>query len=74
VEEFVEKHKDKLQKANILIIDVRNNGGGSDYAYFPLLPYIYTGKVYMPSGSLWISQGNIAHFSQWLEMEIIITN
>lgn len=74
VEEIVESNKDKLQKANILIVDVRNNGGGSDYTYFPLLPYIYTGKIHLPAGSVWTSAKNIAHLSQWLEKEDSVKN
>jgi len=74
VEEIVESNKDKLQKANILIVDVRNNSGGSDYTYFPLLPYIYTGKIYLPAGSVWTSPKNIAELSQWLEKEDSVEN
>jgi hypothetical protein len=36
----------RLRKAQDLIIDVRNNGGGADKTYHSLLPYIATNNIY----------------------------
>lgn len=39
---LIKSNKQKLKKTENLIIDVRNNGGGSDFTYFSLRPFIYT--------------------------------
>ena len=36
----------RLRKTKNLIIDVRNNGGGSDKTYHSILPYIATNNIY----------------------------
>lgn len=40
IETLVRKHEHEILASDHLIIDVRNNAGGSDLAYFPLLPFI----------------------------------
>lgn len=45
VKELVERHKKQLEKAKALIIDVRDNFGGTDDVYQPLLPYILTNPL-----------------------------
>ncbi|MDF2852242.1 S41 family peptidase [Sphingobacterium multivorum] len=43
--ELIEKNKEKIESSKGLIIDVRNNGGGTDDVYQPLLPYILTNPI-----------------------------
>ncbi len=39
------KNKALLKSLPYLILDLRGNGGGSDFAYEPIRPYLYTNKV-----------------------------
>lgn len=41
----VKKNEKKIKSKPYLIIDVRYNGGGSDFVYEPLLPFIYTNPI-----------------------------
>jgi Periplasmic protease len=43
--ELIEKNKEKIESSKGLIIDIRNNGGGTDDVYQPLLPYILTNPI-----------------------------
>lgn len=46
VDSLVLAWNDKLSNTKNLIIDVRNNGGGSDKTYHSILPYIATNNIY----------------------------
>ncbi len=74
IEDLVNENEAKLKNANILVIDVRDNGGGNDPTYFPLLPYIYSGKVALPEFAIWTSPKNKEYFANWLEKEDSIEN
>jgi len=45
VAKLVKDHRSDILKHPNLIIDVRGNGGGSDYVYSPLLPFIRANQV-----------------------------
>jgi len=45
VKELIEKNKKQIESASALIIDVRDNFGGTDDVYHPLLPYILTNPL-----------------------------
>jgi len=74
VENIVNEHGEKLKKSNILIVDVRDNGGGSDYTYSPLQPYIFSGTIQMTDFGVWVSPGNKDYFSDWLEASDTLNN
>jgi hypothetical protein len=48
-----------------LVIDLRNNGGGSEECYFNLLPYVYTGPFKIDDVELWVSPENIRQYESY---------
>lgn len=52
-----------LTSTPYLILDLRNNGGGSDESWHRLLPLIYTGKFETDKVMFWASESNIRHYS-----------
>jgi len=45
IDGVIADNKDKILRTENLIIDLRNNGGGSDQSFGELLPFIYTNPV-----------------------------
>jgi len=45
IEKLITDNKKLIENTENLIIDLRDNGGGTTTAYSPLLPYIMTGKA-----------------------------
>ncbi|WP_270087110.1 S41 family peptidase [Sphingobacterium sp. SYP-B4668] len=45
IDSVLRTHHENIINAHNLIIDLRNNGGGSDWAYSSLIPYIYTNPI-----------------------------
>jgi hypothetical protein len=45
-----------------LVIDVRNNGGGSDVTYSELIKFLYTGPIRIVGSNIWSSEDNIRKF------------
>lgn len=58
--ELLAKHKADLHHADNLVIDLRDNGGGSDFVYAPLKPLLYTRPVYTINVEVRVSPDNIA--------------
>jgi hypothetical protein len=48
-----------------LIIDLRNNGGGSEECYFSLLPYVYTHPFKIDDVEVWVSPDNIKQYQNY---------
>ncbi|QNK61236.1 hypothetical protein H7F33_11710 [Pedobacter sp. PAMC26386] len=59
VDSIIEKNKALLEQTKHLIIDVRNNSGGSVYTFEKLLPYLYTNPIYINGGSVLATEDNI---------------
>ncbi|WP_442265049.1 S41 family peptidase [Tenacibaculum sp. ZS6-P6] len=57
----------KIKKQPYLIIDVRNNGGGSDDNVNPLLEFMYTNKIKTDKVDLYITKDNIKIWESWYE-------
>lgn len=70
---------DSLFKANssllksmpFLVLDLRDNGGGSDFSYEPILPYIYTNAVKGIGADVLATEANIAAWKKILDREDI---
>ncbi|MCX2478250.1 S41 family peptidase [Pedobacter sp. MC2016-15] len=43
-----------------LILDLRGNGGGADFSYRPITPYLYTGTMRLTGADVWSTDDNIA--------------
>jgi Peptidase family S41 len=55
-----------LSETENLIIDVRNNPGGTSYSYYELIKYAYTKPIYLQSGLFKSSDDNIRHYRERL--------
>jgi len=64
IDTLIKTHHDAIISAELLIIDVRNNGGGSDASYEHLVPYFYTHPVVQHSAEFRASKDNIEYFQQ----------
>lgn len=62
LDSLVKAEKKLLESTPHWIIDCRNNGGGSDITYAPLLPYIYTNPVKLHNMQLWATADNADKF------------
>jgi hypothetical protein len=49
-----------------LIVDLRGNGGGSDYSYRPILPYLYTNPITTVGVDVLASEDNIKSWESLL--------
>jgi len=49
-----------LNKMPYLILDLRNNGGGADFSYSPITPYLYTNTVRLVGADVFATDDNIA--------------
>lgn len=47
-----------------LIIDLRNNGAGSEECYFNLMPYVYTHPFKIDEVKVWVSPENILQYEK----------
>jgi len=66
IDSLIKENHNKIVSKENLIMDVRNNGGGSDYSYYPLLPYIMD-SLYFPSpitASVWVSPDNFNDYDK----------
>ena len=59
VDSLVSTNKNNIEKSKLLIVDVRNNLGGSIGVYIPLLPFIYTSPIKTVDGDLYCCPGFI---------------
>jgi hypothetical protein len=67
ITEFYKKHDSIIQSKPYLIIDVRNNGGGSDACAAPLLDYMYTKPFQTDKIDVYATKENIRKSEAWYE-------
>ena len=67
LDSLVQAHRQEILRTPNLIVDVRGNGGGSDYTYAPLLPLLYTDSIRSPGVSILSTPRNIRNFEEILE-------
>lgn len=61
-------NKSLLAKTPYLILDLRDNGGGSDFSYDPILPYLNTGPINVIGADVYATDANIAGWAALLKM------
>lgn len=66
IEKLIQDNRSLLESYPNLIIDVRGNVGGTDYSYWPLLPYLYTNPVRHLSGEYLVTQTLINSLTNWV--------
>lgn len=67
ISKFYEQHNATIRAKPYLIIDVRNNGGGSDACVSPLLDYIYTKPFESDIVDVYATKENIRKSLEWFE-------
>ncbi|WP_420574869.1 S41 family peptidase [Kordia sp.] len=65
ISEFYKQHDATIQAKPYLIIDVRNNGGGSDACVYPLLKYMYTKPFQSDKVDVYATKENIRKSLEW---------
>ena len=67
IDSILKAHEATLASTPNLVLDLRDNGGGSDFAYMPLLPYIYTHPVKGIGVDVLATESNIAGWKVLLD-------
>ncbi len=62
LDSLIEANAALLEHIPNLIIDCRNNGGGSDITFYPLKPYVYSGPVKGYRGQIYSTDDNIQKY------------
>jgi hypothetical protein len=60
IDSLFKANQSNLSKMPNLILDLRNNGGGADFAYSPIIPYIYTNTFRNIGADVLSTDDNIA--------------
>lgn len=66
VDSIIKTNHELIAETPNLIIDVRNNGGGSDITYSDIIPYLYTNPIKLINNSILSTPDNIAKFESIL--------
>lgn len=67
IEKLIMNNSDLLENSENLIVDIRNNGGGTDIAYQKLLPYICTNPIRLIGAQLLATQALIDGLQNWMD-------
>ncbi len=69
IDSMVQAHRPLLTSTPNLIIDLRGNGGGSDFSYEPVIPLLYTQPIITTSIEVLASEDNTAGWAELLNNE-----
>lgn len=64
IDSIITANKTTLETTPNLIIDVRQNGGGGDAAFQPLMPYLYTGPIIGDGNEVYATSDNIKRWEE----------
>lgn len=67
IDSLFKTHQSSLATLPYLVIDLRGNGGGADFAFSPVLPYLYTNPVKNIGVDVLSTEANIAGWKKILE-------
>ncbi|HNU87249.1 MAG TPA: S41 family peptidase [Ferruginibacter sp.] len=71
IDSLFKANQETLNSTPNLVLDLRDNGGGADFAYTPILPYISTGPVKTIGVDVLATEDNIAGWKKILGEEDI---
>lgn len=66
IDSIFKANQEALNSMPNLVLDLRDNGGGSDFSYTPILPYIVTGPVKNIGVDVLATEANIAGWKKVL--------
>lgn len=69
IDSVVNVNKSLIESLPNLVLDLRDNGGGSDFSYLPLLPYLYTNPVKTIGVDVLSTEANINGWKKILDDE-----
>ncbi len=64
LDSFYRQVDKEIRDKPYLVVDIRNNGGGSERSYFNLLAYAYTKPLKLDSALVWVSPENIKRYEE----------
>jgi len=67
IDSVMKAHQQALAAHPNLIIDVRGNGGGSDAAFAPVSPLLYTDSIRITGADVWATEDNINSWKELLD-------
>lgn len=68
-EAFYESISGRISDKPWLIIDVRDNGGGSEQCYYGLMPFLYSRPMMLDTAEIWVSPDNIRRYEEALAQQ-----
>lgn len=67
IEDTIAKYKNEILSSENLIIDVSRNAGGANFAYDPIMPFLYTNPIKYYGKKTWATKENTAVFREDIE-------
>lgn len=71
IDSLFKSNQSVLQTTPNLILDIRNNGGGADFTYQPIIPYLYTDTIRDIGADVLATEDNINGWNALLKLNNI---